>query len=57
MDAGLTGKVSWDRRQSNAEAGRHAEDAAAIQDGVNVLADAGKHCLLILVFLCSWPKP
>ena len=30
-----------DRRQSNAENGRHEEDASAIQDGVNVLADAG----------------
>ncbi len=53
MDAGLTGRVSWDRRQSNAEAGRHAEDAAAIQDGVNVLADAGN----ALSVFCSWPKP
>ena len=41
VDAGLTGRVSTDRRQSNTENGRHEEDASAIQDGVNVLADAG----------------
>ena len=43
--------MTGDRRQSNAENGRHDEDSAAIQDGVNVLADAGMAAFFVFNFV------